>query len=227
MESIRLASADSIFPKIPCCRCGDQSRWWDRIAGKTYCPNCLEGAGRWGKAIRWLRAPTADAARFAIISARCATSPSRSHSRRPVEMELCSEHVRALVARRLGPHAFEQLRRQLSGLSSKSPRFSCCTKRSTMNMAGRCSRRSKAEQWWRFLDLATRHARRVRQAYSRGRTNPLHVHGASAITLDAPYGYYGYGQLKERDSALRAQSGIWVASPPAKVEASTMARAPL
>jgi len=38
------------------------------------------------------------------------------HSRRPVEIELCPEHVRALVARRLGPHAFEQLRRQLTGL---------------------------------------------------------------------------------------------------------------
>lgn len=38
------------------------------------------------------------------------------HTRRPVEVELCSEHVRALVARRLGPHAFEQLRRQLHGL---------------------------------------------------------------------------------------------------------------
>ena len=35
MDSIHLAPADSIFPKIPCCRCGDQSRWWDRIAGKT------------------------------------------------------------------------------------------------------------------------------------------------------------------------------------------------
>ena len=38
------------------------------------------------------------------------------HSRRPVEMELCAEHVRALVGRRLGPHAFEQLRRQLQAL---------------------------------------------------------------------------------------------------------------
>ena len=38
------------------------------------------------------------------------------HSRRPVEMDLCPEHVRGLVARRLGPHAFEQLRRQLHGL---------------------------------------------------------------------------------------------------------------
>jgi hypothetical protein len=33
-----------------------------------------------------------------------------------VEIELCPEHIRALVARRLGPHAFEQLRRQLQVL---------------------------------------------------------------------------------------------------------------
>ena len=39
------------------------------------------------------------------------------HSRRPVEMDLCPEHLRALVSRRLGPHAFEQLRRQLTALS--------------------------------------------------------------------------------------------------------------
>jgi hypothetical protein len=39
------------------------------------------------------------------------------HSRRPVEIELCAEHIRAMVGRRLGPHAFEQLRRQLSNLS--------------------------------------------------------------------------------------------------------------
>ena len=38
------------------------------------------------------------------------------HSPRPVEMELCAEHLRALIARRLGPHAFEQLRRQLGTL---------------------------------------------------------------------------------------------------------------
>lgn len=38
------------------------------------------------------------------------------HSRRPIEIELCPEHLRALVARRLGPHAFEQLRRQLETL---------------------------------------------------------------------------------------------------------------
>jgi hypothetical protein len=115
MESIRLANADSIFPKIPCCRCGDQSRWWDRIAGKTYCPNCLEGLAMGEGDPLVLRT---DRRRCAVChhlgSVRYVTFPL--HSRRPVEMELCAEHVRALVGRRLGPHAFEQLRRQLQAL---------------------------------------------------------------------------------------------------------------
>ena len=105
MENIRLASPDSIFPKIPCSRCADQSRWWDRIAGKTYCPNCLEA----------LAMGEGDPMVARTDQRRCAL-----HSRRPVEMELCSEHVRALVGRRLGPHAFEQLRRQLHGLGLES-----------------------------------------------------------------------------------------------------------
>jgi hypothetical protein len=31
----------------------------------------------------------------------------------PVEMDLCAEHLRALLGRRLGPYAFHQLRRRL------------------------------------------------------------------------------------------------------------------
>ena len=38
------------------------------------------------------------------------------HSRRPVEIDVCAEHLRGMVGRRLGPHAFEQLRRQLFAL---------------------------------------------------------------------------------------------------------------
>jgi hypothetical protein len=45
---------------------------------------------------------------------RYLTFPLRS--RRPVEIDLCAEHMRCLVGRRLGPHAFEQLRRQLVAL---------------------------------------------------------------------------------------------------------------
>jgi len=48
---------------------------------------------------------------------RFMTFPLSSH--RPVEMDLCSEHVLAFVGRRLGPHAFEQLRRQLEAFELK------------------------------------------------------------------------------------------------------------
>ena len=112
MESLRLAPADSVFPKIPCCRCADSTRYWDRIAGKTYCPNCVEALvlGEGPPLIE-----RTDRRRCAVChhagTLRYLTFPL--HSRRPVEMDLCAEHLRSLVGRRLGPHAFAQLRRLL------------------------------------------------------------------------------------------------------------------
>lgn len=115
MDSLRLAPADSIFPKIPCCRCADTTRPWDRIAGKTYCPNCLETLAL-GEADPIIE--RVDRRRCAVCrhqgTVRFLTFPL--HSRRPVEIDLCAEHLRALVGRRLGPHAFEQLRHQLISL---------------------------------------------------------------------------------------------------------------
>jgi ribosomal protein S27E len=115
MECIRLASSDSIFPRIPCCRCGDKTRYWDRIAGKTFCPSCLEALAQ-GESDPIVE--RIERRRCAVChhlgTVRYVTFPL--HSRQPVEMELCAEHVRSLVARRLGPHAFEQLRRQLQSL---------------------------------------------------------------------------------------------------------------
>lgn len=112
MESIRLAPTGSVFPQIPCCRCADNSRAWDRIAGKTYCPNCMESLAV-GEADPIVE--RTDKRRCGVChhqgTVRYLTFPL--HSRRPVEMDLCPEHLRAMVGRRLGPHAFEQLRRQL------------------------------------------------------------------------------------------------------------------
>ena len=115
MESLRLAPADSVFPKIACCRCADGARAWDRIAGKTYCPSCLElmAMGEGDPVVE-----RTDRRRCAVCfhqgTLRYLTFPLRS--RRPVEIDLCAEHMRCLVGRRLGPHAYEQLRRQLVAL---------------------------------------------------------------------------------------------------------------
>jgi len=115
MECVRLAPAESVFPRLPCCRCADRARFWDRIGGKTYCPGCVEAviAGE-AEPI----SERADRRRCAIchhpVTLRYLTFPLQS--RRPVEFDLCGEHLRSLAARRLGPHAFTQLRRQLHGL---------------------------------------------------------------------------------------------------------------
>jgi hypothetical protein len=115
MDSIRLAQAGSVFPRIPCCRCGDSTRSWDRLAGKTYCPNCTEALAM-GESEPIIE--KTDKRRCTIChhlgTVRFLTFPL--NTRRPVEMDVCSEHLRALVGRRLGPHAFEQLRRQLYAL---------------------------------------------------------------------------------------------------------------
>jgi hypothetical protein len=115
MDSLRLAPADSVFPRIACCRCADQTRAWDRIAGKTYCPNCLELLALGESAPLVERS---DRRRCAVChqlgTLRYLTFPL--HSRRPIEIDLCAEHLRGLVGRRLGPHAFEQLRRQLAAV---------------------------------------------------------------------------------------------------------------
>ena len=115
MECVRRAPAESVFPKLPCCRCHDPARHWDRVAGKTFCPGCLESviAGQAAPIVE-----RADRRRCAIchhaVTLRYLTFPLQS--RRPVELDLCGEHLRALLARRLGPHGFNQLRRQFSRL---------------------------------------------------------------------------------------------------------------
>jgi hypothetical protein len=115
MDSIRLAPNGSVFPQLACCRCGDKTRAWDRLAGKTYCPTCMEALAM-GEADPVIE--KTDKRRCTVChhmgTVRFLTFPL--NSRRPVEMDVCSEHLRALVGRRLGPHAFEQMRRQFFGL---------------------------------------------------------------------------------------------------------------
>jgi len=115
MDSVRLSPAESVFPQLPCCRCTDEHRPWDRIAGKTYCPNCLESLAV-GESDPLVE--RTDRRRCAVChhqgTVRYLTFPL--NSRRPVEFDLCSEHLRGLVGRCLGPHAFEQLRQQLDTL---------------------------------------------------------------------------------------------------------------
>jgi hypothetical protein len=114
MESLRLAATEAVPVRVPCCRCGRDERAWDRIVGKAYCPNCQEmlaiGEGE------PLIEKTHD--NRCAICARLGTVCFHSFPLQktvPIAIELCPEHLRALLGRRLGPYGYHQLRRLLEG----------------------------------------------------------------------------------------------------------------
>ena len=112
MDSVRLACNEQSFPRVACSRCGEKHGHWDDIAGQPYCPNCLEALAVGEAEPLILRT---DRRRCAICFhlGTLAFQTFPLHSERPVQMDICGDHLRGLIARRLGPHAFEQLRRQL------------------------------------------------------------------------------------------------------------------
>jgi hypothetical protein len=118
MDSVRLASAETVLPWAPCSRCAQAHERWDKIVGKSYCPNCEEQLVQ-GEA-EPLVERTEDRA-CAVCgrrgTVRYLTFPLNSSC--PVEMDLCAGHLRALLARALGPPAYHQLYRLLTGLGLK------------------------------------------------------------------------------------------------------------
>lgn len=112
MENVRVASSQEVFPRHACTGCGDNQGHWDCITGKAYCPNCLEALAMGEAEPLIARADRC----HCVVCRQEGTLSFRTfplHWHRPVELDLCGEHLRALIGRRLGPHAFEQLRRQL------------------------------------------------------------------------------------------------------------------
>jgi hypothetical protein len=110
MDSIRLA-ADDPAPDAPCCQCGGTGQCWDRLAGRPYCPDCEEAL------VRGEGPPLV----VKVEPHRCGicdqagtvsywTLPLRSGA---VVLDLCRDHFRDLLGRRLDPVAFAQLRRRL------------------------------------------------------------------------------------------------------------------
>lgn len=112
---IKLLAGMPVQPGV-CERCSATGQPWDRIAGKWYCPNCQEGVAQ-GETAPIREEPEA------IPCVVCAGRRTVSfltfplHSRTPIEMNLCSDHLQRLLSRRLGPYAFIQIRRQLRALA--------------------------------------------------------------------------------------------------------------
>ena len=116
MDSVRWATSECGNTPVSCCRCDAGNGRWDRLAGKPYCPHCQEMLVL-GEAAPLVE-PTHSS--HCAVCARVGTVTFTSFpldGRLAVDMELCSEHIRALLGRRLGSYAFHQLCRQLRALA--------------------------------------------------------------------------------------------------------------
>ena len=115
MDNVRLLPADRVPSLLACTRCGRAERPWDQIAGKAYCPDCQE-ALIIGEAPP-LKEPT-EPRHCAVCdhtgTVCYVTFPLALAS--AVAVDLCPEHLRGLLGRRLGPNAFHQLRRQFQSV---------------------------------------------------------------------------------------------------------------
>jgi hypothetical protein len=115
MESVRLASSEMVHSWAPCCRCAQPHERWDRVLGQPFCPNCEEALIIGESEPLVLRT---ERRRCAICSQQGTvnflTFPLNAST--PVEMDLCGQHLRALLGRGLRPPAYHQLRRLLTAL---------------------------------------------------------------------------------------------------------------
>jgi hypothetical protein len=112
MDSLRMVAHDATGA-VPCCRCGSGERNWDRIGGKVYCPQCEEAIvlGECEPLVE--RTEQHACAVCGKVGTLCyRTFPL--HATNPLEIDLCPDHFRCLMGRRLGPFAFHQLGRKLS-----------------------------------------------------------------------------------------------------------------
>ena len=115
MKRVRITPRGNQTVETVCSRCPHQGPW-DRLAGKPICPDCQEGLALGeGQALveRAEKKLCAICSRLGTLCYR--TLPLRANTL--IELDLCAEHFRDLIGRRLGPYAFQQVRRQLQTLN--------------------------------------------------------------------------------------------------------------
>lgn len=119
MDRIRLSPLDTSSTGLLCSRCVAGEHRWDRIADLAYCPNCQEALAQGEAPPLVLRT---EVRRCAVCArkgtVRFLTFPLNANA--AVEIDLCGEHLRGMLGRRLGPYAFHQLQRQLRTVNLKT-----------------------------------------------------------------------------------------------------------
>jgi hypothetical protein len=115
MEGLRLLTGTTDAVPVPCCRCQATGCPWDQINGKAICPDCQEALalGEGPPLVERLEPRPCAVCRQAG-SIRYLTVPL--HTQRPLEIDLCPDHFRALLKRRLDARSLAQLAHKLEGL---------------------------------------------------------------------------------------------------------------
>lgn len=107
-DSVRFVFGEEFSRNIPCMGCGRVGGQWDRVAGRVLCPDCVESLAQ-GEG-HPLVARTEQSCCAACDQKRTVAYVTYPlDTEKALQMDLCHEHVRALLGRRLGPKAFRQL----------------------------------------------------------------------------------------------------------------------
>jgi hypothetical protein len=112
MNTLRWLTENRVDPRQPCGRCDSSGCAWDRIGGEPICPDCQEALAQGIAApliARCERRPCAVCAHIGAL--RYVTFPLGA--KEPLELDLCPQHFRDFVGRRLDSESFAQLRRGL------------------------------------------------------------------------------------------------------------------
>jgi hypothetical protein len=115
MEGLRLLTGATDAVAVPCCRCQATGCPWDQVNGKALCPDCQEAVATGEGPPLIERQESRPCAVCGHVGAvRYLTVPL--HAARPLEMDLCGEHFRALLGRRLDARALARLADKLQTL---------------------------------------------------------------------------------------------------------------
>jgi hypothetical protein len=115
MEAVRLLEGEKLGPLAACSRCQAVGCPWDRIAGRALCPDCQNLLVR-GEAPALIESPRRAPC---AVCRKPLTLPYVTfplHTIVPLELDLCAEHIQALIARRLDAGALTTLARLLQTL---------------------------------------------------------------------------------------------------------------
>ncbi len=115
MDGLRWVAGEGLTPRSPCSRCRATGCPWDRIGDSPVCPDCQEmlAQGEGEPLVERLRP------RSCILCPHTGTVPYLTYPLRaqgPLEIDLCPEHFRGLLGRKLDRYAFRRLSRQLQAL---------------------------------------------------------------------------------------------------------------